>query len=79
MAISCPTFESLIADIDGGLEGEAVRSHSGGCDKCRTRRVELLFEKVYAPLSRKFLAKEVSKLGRHLGPLLIRAVETGTN
>ena len=36
-------------------------------------------EKVYAPLSGKFLAKEVSKLGRHLGPMLIRAVETDSN
>ena len=36
-------------------------------------------EKGYAPLSGKFLAKEVSKLGRHLGPLLIRAVETVSN
>ena len=51
MTISRPTFESLSADIDGGLEGEAVRSHLGGCDKCRTRRVELLFEKVYAATS----------------------------
>jgi anti-sigma factor RsiW len=43
--MSCPTFESLSAELDGELaelEAEAVRSHLGGCDKCRARRLELL-------------------------------------
>ncbi len=29
-------------------------------------------QKVYAPISGKFLAQEASKLGRYLGPALIR-------
>jgi len=43
--MSCPTFESLSAEVDGELaelEAAAVRSHLDGCDKCRTRRSELL-------------------------------------
>ena len=43
--MSCPTFESLSAEVDGELaqlEAEAVRSHLVGCDQCRTRRTELL-------------------------------------
>src|SRR5690348_7387488 len=43
--MSCPTFESLSAELDGELaelEAQAVRSHLGGCDKCRARRLELL-------------------------------------
>ena len=43
--MSCPTFESLSAELDGELaelEAEAVRSHLAGCDKCRARRTELL-------------------------------------
>jgi len=42
--MSCPTFEALSAELDGELgelEAEAVRSHLGGCDKCRARRIEL--------------------------------------
>jgi len=43
--MSCPSFESLSAELDGELaelEREAVRSHLDGCDKCRARRTELL-------------------------------------
>ena len=43
--MSCPTFESLSAEVDGELaelEAAAVRSHLDGCDKCRVRRSELL-------------------------------------
>src|SRR5215472_19106018 len=43
--MSCPDFESLSAEVDGELtelEAAAVRSHLDGCDKCRTRRIELL-------------------------------------
>ncbi len=43
--MSCPTFESLSAEVDGELaqlEAEAVRSHLVGCDQCRARRTELL-------------------------------------
>ena len=43
--MSCLTFESLSAELDGELaelEREAVRSHLDGCDKCRARRTELL-------------------------------------
>jgi len=43
--MSCPTFESLSAEVDGALaelEAAAVRSHLDGCDKCRTRRIQLV-------------------------------------
>jgi len=43
--MSCPTFESLSAEVDGELaqlEAEAMRSHLVGCDKCRARRTQLL-------------------------------------
>src|SRR6516164_2834480 len=43
--MSCLTFESLSAELDGELaelEREAVRSHLDGCDKCRARRTELV-------------------------------------
>lgn len=43
--MSCPTFESLSAEVDGELtehEAEAVKLHIDGCDRCRARRVELL-------------------------------------
>src|SRR5260370_23472331 len=43
--MSCPTFESLRAEVDGELaqlEAEAVRSHLVVCYKCRARRTELL-------------------------------------
>src|SRR6516225_7777574 len=43
--MSCLSFESLSAELDGELaelEREAVRSHLDGCDKCRARRTELL-------------------------------------
>jgi len=44
--MSCPTFESLSAELDGELaelEAAAVRSHLDGCNKCRARRNELLW------------------------------------
>ncbi len=31
-------------------------------------------EKIYAPICGKFLASEASKLGRYMGPLLLREV-----
>jgi anti-sigma factor RsiW len=46
--MSCPSFESLSAEVDGalsGLEEEATRSHIDGCSKCRARRTELLLLK----------------------------------
>ena len=64
------TFGAML--IESGVDIYTVSRLMGHSDVRIT-------EKVYAPLSGKFLAKEVSKLGRHLGRLLIRAVETGTN
>jgi len=64
------TFGAML--IESGVDIYTVSRLMGHSDVRIT-------EKVYAPLSGRFLAKEVSKLGRHLGPLLIRAVETGTN
>ncbi len=64
------TFGAML--IESGVDIYTVSRLMGHSDVRIT-------EKVYAPMSGKFLAKEVSKLGRHLGPLLIRAVETGTN
>src|SRR5215472_5354488 len=43
--MSCITFESLSAEVDGELaelEAAAVRSHLEGCDKCRALRIKLL-------------------------------------
>ena len=52
--MSCLTFESLSAELDGELaelEREAVRSHLDGCDKCRARRTELLL--LHAPCGKR--------------------------
>jgi len=64
------TFGAML--IESGVDIYTVSRLMGHSDARIT-------EKAYAPLSGKFLAKEVSKLGRHLGPLLIRAVETVSN
>src|SRR5262249_30044382 len=64
------TFGAML--IESGVDIYTVSRLMGHSDVRIT-------EKVYAPLCGKYLAKEVSKLGRHLGPTLIRAVETGSN
>ena len=58
--------------IESGVDIDTVSRLLGHADVRIT-------EEVNAPLCGKFLAKEVSKLGRHRGPMLIRAVETDPN
>lgn len=46
--MTCPSFETLGAEIDGALpdaEAVAVRSHTATCDRCRANRARILLLK----------------------------------